>query len=146
MMCSTLATFVAPCYILDMETETARLSRREREILDILLELREATAQEVRERLADPPSNSAARALLARLEKKGVISHIERDLRYVYVPAIAREKAQESALSRLVRVFYNGSLANAVTGLIQNSSDKLSDDELETLENAIRQARQRKRK
>ncbi len=65
-----------------MEAKKPTLSRREREILDILLELREATAQEVRERLADPPSNSAARALLARLEKKGAISHIERDLRY----------------------------------------------------------------
>lgn len=129
-----------------MKTLTTKLSRREREILDILLELREATAQEVRERLADPPSNSAARALLARLEKKGVISHIERDLRYVYVPVIAREEARESALSRLVRVFYNGSLANAVTGLVQQSGDKLSDDELKTLEKAIKQARQRKRK
>ena len=129
-----------------MEAKKPTLSRREREILDILLELREATAQEVRERLADPPSNSAARALLARLEKKGAISHIERDLRYVYVPTIAREEAQESALARLVRVFYDGSLASAVTGLVQQSSDKMSDDELKALEKAIRQARQSKRK
>ncbi len=129
-----------------MEAKKPKLSRREREILDILLELREATAQEVRERLVDPPSNSAARALLARLEKKGAISHIERDLRYVYVPTIGRKEAQESALSRLVRVFYDGSLASAVTGLVQQSSDKMSDDELKALEKAIRQARQRKRK
>ena len=70
-----------------MAIKAQKLSRREREIMDILLELREATAQEVRERLPDPPSNSAARALLARLEKKGAIRHIERDLRYVYVPS-----------------------------------------------------------
>ncbi len=129
-----------------MNSSNPKLSRREREILDILLELREATAQEVRERLADPPSNSAARALLARLEKKGAISHIERDLRYVYVPAVAREEAKESAFSRLVRVFYDGSLASAVTGLVQQSGDKLSDEELKDLEAAIRDARQRRRK
>ncbi len=129
-----------------MDTKNPKLSRREREILDILLELREATAQEVRERLADPPSNSAARALLARLEKKGAISHIERNLRYVYIPTIAREEAKESALSRLVRVFYDGSLANAVTGLVQQSGDQMSDEELKALEKTIQQARQRKRK
>ncbi|MFK8029615.1 MAG: BlaI/MecI/CopY family transcriptional regulator [Gammaproteobacteria bacterium] len=128
-----------------MTTQNPKLSRREREILDILLELQEASAQEVRERLTDPPSNSAARALLSRLEKKGVISHIERDLRYVYIPTVPREEAHESALSRLVKVFYNGSLASAVTGLLQQSSDKLSDDELNKLEQAIHEAR-RKRK
>ncbi len=127
-----------------MGPKTQKLSRREREIMDILLEMREATAQEVRERLADPPSNSAARALLARLEKKGAIRHIERDLRYVYVPAISREEAQESALSRLVRVFYDGSLSNAVTGMVEHSEQQLTDEELEKLEAAIRGARERR--
>ena len=124
--------------------KTQKLSRREREIMDILLEMREATAQEVRERLPDPPSNSAARALLARLEKKGAIRHIERDLRYVYVPAVTREEAQESALSRLVRVFYDGSLSNAVTGMVEHSEQQLTDEELEKLEAAIRGARERR--
>jgi predicted transcriptional regulator len=127
-----------------MDTKAPKLSRREREIMDILYELREATAQEVRERLPDPPSNSAARALLARLEKKGMITHLERNLRYVYLPATSRVKAQESALSRMVRVFYDGSLANAVTGMVEHSRDKLSDAELAELEHAIRSARQRK--
>lgn len=127
-----------------MHTKTQKLSRREREIMDILFEMHEATAQEVRERLPDPPSNSAARALLARLERKGAISHLERDLRYVYVPVISRQEAQESALSRMVKVFYDGSLANAVTGLVEHSGDKLSDDELADLENAIRNARKRR--
>ena len=112
--------------------------------MDILFEMHEASAQEVRERLPDPPSNSAARALLARLEKKGMISHIERDLRYVYVPAMPREVAQESALSRMVRVFYDGSLANAVTGMVEHSGDSLSDDELQELESAIRNAREKR--
>ncbi len=127
-----------------MAPKTQKLSRREREIMDILLEMREATAQEVRERLPDPPSNSAARALLARLEKKGAIRHIERDLRYVYVPAVTREEAQESALSRLVRVFYDGSLSNAVTGMVEHSEQQLTDEELENLEAAIRGARERR--
>ncbi len=127
-----------------MAPKTQKLSRREREIMDILLEMREATAQEVRERLPDPPSNSAARALLARLEKKGAIRHIERDLRYVYVPAVSREEAQESALSRLVRVFYDGSLSSAVTGMVEHSEQQLTDEELENLEAAIRGARERR--
>lgn len=112
--------------------------------MDILFEMREATAQEVRERLPDPPSNSAARALLARLEKKGLIRHVARDLRYVYLPSIPREEAQESALLRMVRVFYDGSLANAVTGMVEQSSGKLTDEDLKELEAAIRSARQRR--
>ncbi len=127
-----------------MSPKTQKLSRREREIMDILLEMREATAQEVRERLPDPPSNSAARALLARLEKNGAIRHIESDLRYVYVPGVTREEAQESALSRLVRVFYDGSLSNAVTGMVEHSEQQLTDEELEKLEAAIRGARERR--
>jgi len=129
-----------------MNAKTPKLSRREREIMDILHEMHEASAQEVRERLPDPPSNSAARALLARLEKKGAIRHIERSLKYVYVPVVSQEEAQESALSRLVRVFYNGSLANAVTGMVEQSGSELSDDELRSLEKAIRKAREGRRK
>ena len=81
---------------------------------------------------------------LARLEKKGAIRHIERDLRYVYVPAVTREEAQESALSRLVRVFYDGSLSSAVTGMVEHSEQHLTDKELENLEAAIRGARERR--
>ena len=114
--------------------------------MDILLERQEATAQEVRELLTDPPSNSAARALLARLEAKGAITHIERNLRYVYVPVVSRKEARKSALSRLVRVFYDGSLGSAVTGLVEQSADALSDEELDELEQAIKDARQRSQK
>ena len=112
--------------------------------MDILFEMQEASAQEVRERLSDPPGNSAARALLARLEKKGAITHVERGLRYVYVPLMSREAAQETALSRLVRIFYDGSMAKAVTGMVEQSGDELTDSELNELEAAIRAARKRK--
>lgn len=124
---------------------TARkLSRREREIMDILHEMREATAQQVRERLPDPPSNSAARALLARLEAKGYISHLERGLKYIYRPAVSREEAKQSAIARLAKVFFEGSMAGAVSGMVEQSGEAMSDAELDELEAAIREARRKR--
>lgn len=124
--------------------ELAQLSRRERQIMDILLELGEASAEDVRSRLPDPPSYSAARTLLRKLEDKGMIAHREQDLRYVYSPAISREKARESAVSRLVRVFFNGSVAQAVNALMDGAATELSDQELETLSNTIDEARKKR--
>ncbi|MEM7482830.1 MAG: BlaI/MecI/CopY family transcriptional regulator [Acidobacteriota bacterium] len=122
-----------------------RLSRRERQIMDILFEQKEATAEEVRSRLPDPPSYSAARAMLAKLEEKGYIRHSERNLRYVYRPAVSRRKVQASAASRLLRVFFDRSLADAVRGLLDTSSDRLSDRELDQVAEMIEQERQRRR-
>lgn len=124
--------------------EPRELSRRERQIMDVLLEAGEASAEEVRARLPEPPSNSAVRAMLARLEEKGQVTHGERGLRYVYRPAISRQEAQRSAVSRLVRVFFDGSAAQAVTGLLGQSADQLADAELDGLAAAIEQARQRR--
>ena len=129
-----------------MTEKIDKLSRREREIINILFQVGEATAEQVRERLTDPPSNSAARALLARLEKKGVIRHIERDLKYVYAPVVSRNAAKKSALARLIRVFYDGSLAAAVTGMVEQSGKELTDEELQRLEDVIRQARKRRQR
>ncbi len=123
-----------------------RLSRRERQIMDILLELKEASAEEVRQRLPDPPGYSATRAMLAKLEVKGVIRHTERDLRYVYSPKISQAAVRSSAVTRLVNVFFGGSVAQAVTGMIDASTDKLSDDELEQIERRIAEARGRRRR
>lgn len=125
-------------------TELRELSRRERQIMDVLLEAGEASAEEVRTRLPEPPSNSAVRAMLARLEEKGQVTHAEKGLRYVYRPAISRQEAQRSAVSRLVRVFFDGSAAQAVTGLLGQSADQLGDAELDELSAAIEQARQRR--
>lgn len=121
-----------------------QLSRRERQIMDILLELGEAPAEEVRTRLPDPPSYSAARAMLRKLEEKGMVRHREQDLRYVYAPAISREEARESAVSRLVRVFFDGSAARAVNALVDRSASELSDEELDDLARAIEDARKRR--
>ena len=122
----------------------SQLSRRERQIMEILLELGEAPAAEVRRRLPDPPSYSAARAMLARLEEKGAITHIERDLKYVYRPAISRTRARKSAVTRLVEVFFEGSVAQAVTGMVDQSEDDLSEAELDALAARIAAARKRR--
>ena len=93
--------------------------------------------------LPDPPSYSAARAMLAKLEAKGHVRHVERDLRYVYRPTISRSAARTSAVSRLIRVFFGGSVAQAVTGMVDMSGDRLSDEELDEIAEAVEQARRR---
>jgi predicted transcriptional regulator len=120
------------------------LTRRERQIMDLLLERGEASAEEVRAGLPDPPSNSAVRALLAKLEDKGHVQHAEKGLRYVYSPAVSRSAARESAVSRLVRVFFGGSVAQAVNGLLDHGSERLDDEELDRLAAAIDAERRRR--
>ena len=112
------------------------LSRREREILDVLLELGdEASAEEIRGRLSDPPSYSAVRTMLARLEAKGIVRHREKGLRYVYSPTAARSAARRSALRRLVRVFFGGSTGDAVTALLEG--EEWSPEELREMARRI---------
>lgn len=121
-----------------------KLSRRERQIIDVLLTEGEASAEEVRAGLPDPPSNSAVRAMLARLEEKGQVRHAERGLRYVYSATISPEEARRSAVSRLVQVFFDGSMAQAVTGLLDMSAARLDDAELDRLAAAVEQERRRR--
>ena len=121
-----------------------KLSRRERQIMDVLLAEGEASAEQVRAGLPDPPSNSAVRAMLARLEEKGHVRHAERGLRYVYSPTISAEAARRSAVSRLVQVFFDGSMAQAVSGLLDMSAARLDDDELDRLAAAVERERRRR--
>jgi predicted transcriptional regulator len=124
---------------------TAKLSRREREIMDVLYALGDnATAEEIREKLSDPPSYSAARAMLAKLEAKGVIKHRAEGLRYVYSPVASRTTAQKKAVSNLMRVFFEGSASQAVTALLKQES--WSDEELAALRDEIEQVRKNRRK
>jgi predicted transcriptional regulator len=117
------------------------LSRREREILEVIFAIGgEASAEDIRERLSDPPSYSAVRAMLAKLEAKGAVRHKEKGLRYVYSPTTPRGAARRSALRRLVDVFFEGSRKQAVTALL--SEEKWSDQELEELERQIARARE----
>jgi predicted transcriptional regulator len=117
-----------------------KLPPREREVVDALYVLGEATAAEVREHLENPPSNSAVRAMLARLEAKGFVKHRADEQRYVYAPVVARGKAEQTALQRLVSTFFNNSPARAATALL-GMSETLSPKELDELERMIARAR-----
>lgn len=120
-------------------TKTSTLTRREREIMDILYRRGRATAHEVLEDLADPPSYSAVRALLRLLEERGHVKHTLDGQRYVYAPAVARSDARKSALSHLVKTFFGGSVEDAVAALVDRS--KLSREELDRLSDIIERAK-----
>jgi BlaI family penicillinase repressor len=94
-------------------TKAINLSRRERQIMDIVYELGEVTAQQVLEKLPEPPGYSAVRAMLSRLEEKGHLAHREQGARYLYFPLVKRDAATRSALSNLVKTFFDGSAAQA---------------------------------
>lgn len=117
------------------------LSRRERQIMDIVYQLSEATAQDVLGRLPDPPSYSAVRAMLRKLEDKGHIMHREDGAKYVYFPVIDHEQASRNAISRLVKTFYDGSAAQAVNALLGMSFNDISREELEKIESMIAAAK-----
>jgi predicted transcriptional regulator len=124
---------------------TLPLSRREREILEVIFAIgEEASAEQIRERLSDPPSYSAVRAMLTKLEAKGAVKHKEKGLRYVYSPTVPRTRARKSALRRMIDVFFAGSKEQAVTALL--NEEKWSDDELEVLQKQIERVRQERRK
>ncbi len=117
------------------------LSRRERQIINILYRQGRATAAEIREHLPNKPSYSTVRALLRILEEKGHIRHEEQALRYVFMPTIPREKAKRSALSDLLETFFEGSAEKAVAALLDQSSTRLSKAELDRLSQMIEEAR-----
>jgi predicted transcriptional regulator len=118
-----------------------QLSRREREIMDLLYAGGELTAAEVRARMAAPPSYSAVRALLRILEDKGHVRHEERGPRYVYAPVGSRAKARRSAMKALVHTFFDGSPELAVAALIDESRAQLGRAELDRLADLIEAAR-----
>jgi predicted transcriptional regulator len=124
-----------------MTPEANELSRRERQIMDVLYELGRATAAEVRERLPDPPSYSAVRAMLRILEDKGHLRHEQDGPRYVFSPAVPREEARESALRRVVRTFFDGSAESAMSALLDLGVEDLDEEALRRLAQRIAEAR-----
>lgn len=124
-----------------MKSKADQLSRRERQIMDIIYGNGEATAAEVRAALPDAPGYSAVRALLRILETKGMLKHREDGPRYIYLPTQAPEKARRSALKQVVRRFFDGSLANAMAALIESGDSKLEPEELRRLEEIIKKAK-----
>jgi predicted transcriptional regulator len=122
-----------------------RLSRRERQIMDIIYKLGQASAAEVLENMADPPSYSAVRAMLRLLEEKGYLKHDTDGQRYVFVPTLNREKARKSALQQMLQTFFDGSTEEAVATLLNMSRTGLSTDELDRLSQMIEEARKKGR-
>ena len=124
-----------------MDNDHRDLSRRERQILDILYQRGSATAADVQAALPEPPSYSAVRALLRILEEKGHVRHDQDGPRYVYLPTIARDNAQRSALRHVLHTFFDGSAEQAISALLGDSSGKLSSAELDRLARMIDTAR-----
>lgn len=120
---------------------TPQLSRRERQIMDVIYREGRATAAEVLEQLPDPPSYSAVRAMLRVLEEKGHLKHKQMGPRYVFVPTIPRESAQRSALRHLLKTFFEGSREKMVAALLNDSSASLPAEELDRLSELIEQAK-----
>ena len=117
------------------------LSRRERQVLDVLHRLGTATAAQVRAEMADPPSDSAVRTHLRILEEKGHVRHEQDGPRYVYSPTVPRDAAGRTALRHLLRTFFDGSPGRAVAALLDETADDLSETELDRLDGLIRRAR-----
>ena len=119
----------------------AALSRRERQIMDILYRRGRATAGEVMDELPGDPSSSTVRTQLRVLETKGHVRHEEEGLRYIYVPAVPRHAARKSAVRHLIETFFDGSAEKAVAALLGGEAARLSEQELERIASLIEKAR-----
>ena len=118
------------------------LSRRERQIMDILYQRGRATAAEIHAALPDPPSYSAVRAKLRVLEEKGHVRHVKKGMRYLYRPVQPRQSAAHSVLKQVLHTFFGGSVEKAVTTLLSAPDSRLSDAELERLAELIARSRE----
>src|SRR5712691_8758616 len=121
---------------MDQSFETT-LSRRERQIMDILYERGAATAAEVLAALTDAPSNAAVRSLLRILEEKGHVRHVKKGMRYLYRPIEPRQRAARSVLRQVLQTFFGGSVEKAVTTLLAAPDSRLSEAELDRLAQVI---------
>src|SRR5215475_11573788 len=117
------------------------LSRRERQIMDILYQRGKASAADVRAAMEDAPSYSAVRAMLRILEEKGQVRHQAEGLKYVYVPVLAREKAKRSAVKHILDTFFAGSPEQIVAALLDVSSSRLTREELDRMADLIEKAK-----
>ena len=119
------------------------LTRRERQIMDVLFTAGRATGQEIQQRLADSPSYSTVRTILRVLERKGFVRHKEEGLRYVYQPVVAREVARKSALQRVLQTFFDGSAQKAAAALLDPKAFRLTHSELDELTALIEKAKEK---
>ena len=123
------------------EKHLGRLSRRERQIMDLVFARGKVSAAEIRAALPDPPSYSAVRAMLRVLEDKGHVRHLQDGPRYVFLPTVPREQASSSALQRVVRTFFDGSAEGAVAALLDLEGEDLDAEALDRLSEMIEKAR-----
>jgi BlaI family transcriptional regulator, penicillinase repressor len=118
------------------------LSRRERQIMDIIYQKGNATAMDVMDGLPDPPSYSAVRAMLRILEEKGILKHKHNGPRYVFIPRVSRERAKKSAMKNILTTFFEGSPESAMATLLDVSKSDLSEEDFDRLENMIKKAKE----
>lgn len=118
-----------------------RLSRREREIMDVLFQMGRASAGEIHKRIPSPPSYSAVRATLRILEEKGFLKHEDDGKRYIYRPVVGQSQARRSAVDHLLTTFFGGSAADAVTALLETPGQDISQEELDRMAALIERAR-----
>jgi BlaI family penicillinase repressor len=123
------------------EEPHSKLSRRERQIMDVIYKRGKATAADVQQELPEEPNYSTVRAQLRVLEEKGYLRHEEQGLRYIFLPIIPREQARDSALRRLIETFFDGSAEQVVAALLDGSVGKLSEGELDRLSGMISKAK-----
>jgi predicted transcriptional regulator len=125
--------------------QTEALSRRERQIMEVIWSRGSATAAQVVDQIADPPSKTAVRTLLTILERKGHLKHVKSGREFVYSPQLTRARAAKSALKKLLHTFFSGSLERAVAARLAETSDPLDDDELQRIIAMIEEAKKRRR-
>ena len=123
-----------------MATNEQRLSRRERQIMDVIFRRGDATVSDVLGGLPEPPSYSAVRATLAILEGKGLLRHRKEGRRFVYFPTTTRRKARRSALEHILNTFFDGSAEGAVAALLEMQSSDLSPETLDRIKKLIKEA------
>src|SRR5215203_3178685 len=122
-------------------TGPTMLTKRERQIMDLIYRLGRATAAEIMDNLDGAPTYSTVRTQLRVLERKGHVKHEEEGLRYVYMPTLAKHSARRSALKHLVDTFFDGSTTKAVAALLGGEASRVSDDELARIEDLVKRAR-----
>ena len=129
------------CYFYNMPRSLATLSRRERQIMDVLFRVGRATAAEVKHELPGQPTDSTVRTQLRVLESKGHVRHEEQGLRYVYMPVVRRDTARRSALRHLAHTFFDGSAQQLVAAVRGGEATRLTDADLDEIAQLVEQAR-----
>lgn len=123
------------------DKKSVRLSRREREIMDIIYRLEEASAEQIRAEMPNPPGNASVRVHLRILKEKGILTYRKEKQRFVYSPVVPSQEARRSAMDRLIYTFFGGSATKAVTALLSMTSERLTPTDIDQLSKLIEQAK-----